>query len=86
MTNDGSMNITDYQTQVLNALDDRSGMLTGDVAKEVSPQFGHSRRTHSAAVKQWLLGLEKRGLVSRMDNQKPVLWVRCSAQNTLPTT
>jgi len=71
--------LTEYEQRTLATLDTDGGFTTGDVAKRVQPMFGHSMRTHSAAVRQWLLGLERRGLVKRLDDEKPVCWVKVNA-------
>lgn len=73
--------MTDYEKKVLAALDEHGAMLTRDVAAEVSPMFGQNNRTHSAAVRCWLLSLEKQGLVRRLDSQKPVCWLRAATAN-----
>lgn len=70
------MELTEYHQKILAALDTDGGFTTGDVAKRVSPLFGHNTRTHSAAVRSWLLQLEQAGLVRRLDDQKPVSWVK----------
>ena len=44
----------------------------------VSP-FNRTKRQHSGDVRSWLLDMEKRGLVKRMDDQKPVCWLRTKA-------
>ena len=68
--------LTDSDMKILGVLDTRGGTQTCDVASRVKPQFGHSKRTHSGAVRSWLIALEKLGLVKRLDNQKPVCWLR----------
>jgi len=76
------MELTEYEKKVLAALEWRGGMLTRDVADRVRPRFGNSQHQHSAAVRSWLMRLEKLGLVRRLDDKKPVCWVRtaCSRQ------
>ena len=56
--------------------DDLAESLTRDVAARVRPMFGTSVYMHSATVRSWLLHLEKLGLVRRLDDEKPVCWVR----------
>lgn len=68
------MELHDYHRKVLTVLDSDGGFTTGDIAKQVKPQFGHNARTHSGAVRSWLLQLETAGLVARLDDQKPVCW------------
>ncbi|AZW31529.1 hypothetical protein [Bordetella bronchiseptica] len=71
----------EYEKKVLAALDRPGAMLTRDVAAKVRPMFGHSTYTHSGAVRSWLLSLEKQGLVTRLDDKKPVCW-QLAAQPT----
>jgi len=73
--------LTDYEKKVLAALDEHGAMMTSDVATAVRPMFGNSNRMHSAAVRSWLLSLEKQGLVRRLDNQEPVFWLRAALAN-----
>lgn len=68
--------LSDYDRKILIVLDTVGGYTTSDVADRVWPEFGGSRRTHSAAVRSWLLDLEKKGLVKRLDDEKPVCWVK----------
>jgi hypothetical protein len=70
------MQLTAYHQKVLAQLDTRGGSTTSQVAGLVEPMFGHSRRTHSGAVRAWLLELEAAGLVRKLDDQKPVCWVK----------
>lgn len=64
-----------YQ-QILAALDTRGGLLTGDVANKVTPQLGHSRRTHSHAIRSLLLLLKAAGVVRELDGEKPSCWIK----------
>ncbi|WP_150670963.1 hypothetical protein [Pandoraea anhela] len=70
------MSLSEYDKKILGILDARGAYTTADVAKRVEPQFGHNRRTHSGAVRSWLLNLERQGLVRRLDDQKPVCWLK----------
>ena len=70
------MQLNSYHKKILARLDTHGGFTTGQIAKQVTPMFGHNRRTHSAAVRAWLLELKAAGLVCEMDNQKPVCWVK----------
>lgn len=72
------MNLSTYEQKILSALDTQGGYTTGDVAGKVHPQFGSNKRQHSGAVRSWLINLEKRGLVRKLDEQKPVCWVKTS--------
>ena len=67
---------SEYHQKILAVLDTRGGFTTGDVAARVAPMFGHNRRTHSGAVRQWLLELKSAGLVCELDAQKPVCWIK----------
>ena len=60
------------------ALDTRGATLTGEVAKAVQPPSGTNQRQHSGAIRSCLLGLEKKGLVRRLDDEKPICWVKIS--------
>lgn len=64
-----------YDTQILNALSGPGGRTTGDVAARCTPQFGHSRQTHTAYIRLRLLELQRAGRVKPLDEQKPVCWV-----------
>lgn len=70
------MKLTEYHQKVLAVLDTEAAFVTGDVAKRVTPRFGHSNRTHSGAVRSWLLELEHAGLVKRLDDQTPACWLK----------
>lgn len=65
----------EYEKKILSLLDDVGGYTTGIVADIVGPRFGHSKRAHSAFIRGKLLDLEKRGVVTRMDEGKPVCWM-----------
>lgn len=70
------MQLTDYEQKVLAALSTDGGFLTGDVASRVMFVISPNSRKQSAAVRALLVGLERKGLVRRMDDQKPVCWVK----------
>ena len=76
------MDLTDYERKVLAVLAADGGYTTGVVAERVSPMFGGNKRAHSSAVRSWLLGLERRGLVKRMDDEKPVCWMLAQGGET----
>lgn len=73
------MTLSDYDKKILAVLDTDGGFATGDVAKKVMPQFGRSVHAHSGAVRRWLIVLEGKGLVRKLDNDKPVCWVKTAA-------
>lgn len=64
-----------YDREIMSVLDEVSGTTTGDVARHVSTQSSNRRR-HSAFVRLMLLDLEHKGFVGRLDDQKPVCWVK----------
>lgn len=73
------MPLAEFETAILNVLDGQGGYTTGQIAERIDFQFGHNRRVHSAAVRTLLLGLEKRGVISRLDDQKPDCWVKATS-------
>lgn len=75
------MELSAYEQKTLDTLEGKGGYLTRDIAARVKPQFGQNKRAHSAAVRGWLRSLEKRGLVSRLDNELPVVWVAKSTSS-----
>lgn len=72
---------SDRGRDILAALDDRVGTLTGDVTRAVvsSEKVQSNARAESAIVRSILLDMEKMGWVDRLDNQKPVCWIRTPA-------
>lgn len=71
--------LTDYEHQILDLLSNKGATLAGDVAEYIQPRFGTNNRQHAGAVRKWLVSLEKQGLVRRLDNEKPVCWVKVSS-------
>ena len=65
------MTLGSDEIHVLKVLSLDGAYLTRDVARRT---IG-SGRMHSACVRQWLLELERKGLVRRMDEEKPVCWL-----------
>ena len=63
-----------WHHDILNFLDESGGFLTKYVGEKVWPQF--PARSRSQAARMHLLALERMGLVSKMDNDKPICWVR----------
>lgn len=63
------------EREILALLDTDGGFTTADVARRTTTRFGHNGRTHSAFVRSILLRLEAAGLVTRLDDQKPVCWL-----------
>ncbi|MCK8652985.1 Lrp/AsnC family transcriptional regulator [Ralstonia insidiosa] len=70
------MPLAEFETAILKVLDGPGGYTTGQVAERIDYQFGHNRRVHSAAVRTLLLGLERQGVIKRLDDQKPDCWVK----------
>ncbi|WP_175693959.1 hypothetical protein [Burkholderia ambifaria] len=68
--------LTEYDRKILAVLDTDGGFTTTEVARRVEPTFGGSRHTHAGAIRSWLVQLERRGLVKRLDDEKPVCWVK----------
>lgn len=68
---------TETEREILSRLTEEGGFTTGRVAKHVS-YCKFNKRARSAAVREWLLRLEREGLVAKLDDQKPVCWVRTS--------
>lgn len=71
----------DIRQVVLRTVDkvcsDNSGFCTGDIANLIGRQPGHeSNQQHSALIGRELRALEKAGLVGRLDDKKPVVWVK----------
>ena len=71
--------ITMRQAEILAVLGWGGGFVTGHIAALVPSVStrGLSRHVQSAWVRRELLQMEKAGLIKRLDNQKPVAWVRC---------
>lgn len=80
--------LTIHEIKVLKVLDGLGGYTTGEIARRVDFRFGHNARTHSARVRQILLGLQKTGLVTPIDDQKPVVWslYRMPRENPCPAS
>lgn len=52
-----------------------SGRTNADLAWRIARQPGiNTPRQHAAFVKGILLDMEKRGLIKRMDDEKPIVW------------
>ena len=67
------MSLSEYDKKILATLEGPGALLTRDIAKRVQPQFGNTRQ-HSGAIRSWLVQLERRGYVERLDDQKPTCW------------
>lgn len=50
------------------------GFTTGDIAQGIKSKIGHTRSMQSGAVLSILKGMEAKGMVSRIDDQKPIAW------------
>lgn len=69
--------MTDFQSCVLRAVaTTRFGQCVGDLRSLVGRQPGaETNKQHSAAISKALRELEKLGLVRRMDNELPIVWM-----------
>lgn len=63
--------LTDYDRKILKALDVTTARTTSEVARSVTPEFGGNRRRHAGAIRSWLAGLERQGMVKRIDAATP---------------
>jgi len=68
--------LTDFEQKILSVLGSDCGFTTARVAEQVTPIFGHNKRTHSGAIRSWLVRLRKKGYVRMLDDQKPDCWVK----------
>ena len=69
-----------YFQQILDALDVVGGFTTGQIAKKVKPMFGTNNRQHSGAIRSWLIELERKGLVRRLDDKLPTCWIKVAKE------
>lgn len=70
------MNLNEKLHAILNVLDENVGWRTGDVAETANVYQHLGKRIASAWARNDLIQLERLGLAGRLDNQKPVCWVR----------
>lgn len=73
--------LSDFQRAVLAAVNHfcafKHGHVTSELAECVGRQPGaDSDKQHTLAVRRALTALEERGLIGRMDDEYPVVWVR----------
>ena len=61
---------------LLQLLDGHGGYETGYLAQVLAKPAELSTHKHSANVRRVLLVLENKGLVKRLDDEKPVCWVK----------
>lgn len=73
--------MTDREKEILRVLDMNGFCTTRVVAQSVKFRTGFINRVHSARVRQLLLGMESRGLVRRLDAEKPVVWQRAKPEH-----
>lgn len=50
------------------------GLTTNRIAAKLGRTFGHNQRTYSGWVLSHLLRLEQKGLIFRLDDEKPIAW------------
>ena len=67
--------LTAFDREILAFLNTVGASTTAKVARNIS-RFGSNGHQQSGAALSWLRSLEKRGLVLRPDNEKPLVWVR----------
>lgn len=67
-----------YKAKILAVLKSagNGGCARFSIAARITPQYGHSSRTHAAYIHGLLRDLEHDGLVRRIDDQKPIIWVK----------
>lgn len=71
------MKLNYIHREILDQLDTVAGRMTRDIAKHISIQDSRPR-AHSQFVRMYILQLEKAGLVRKLDDKKPVCWVKVS--------
>ncbi|MCA3183936.1 hypothetical protein [Cupriavidus sp.] len=64
----------EHESEVLRALRGTGASTTSVVAYSVGFRYGNNRM-HGQYVRRLLLDLEMRGLVTRLDDEKPVCWM-----------
>lgn len=69
----------DLDARILAILGTDGGYTTGDVAARCPHGPAPSKRDWTMVVRKRLLALRQQGLVSELDDQKPVCWVRVPA-------
>ena len=72
-----SLDLIDWK--ILGVVDERAGSTALQVADEAKLSVGLNGRMRSGAARSWLKSLEGRGLVAKMDDLKPICWVRTTA-------
>lgn len=71
-----------WRQNILDELGDLGGgFTTGDLAKKIPSNHSHNNREHSAAVRALLVEMESEGLVRKMDDLKPVCWIKNKGQS-----
>lgn len=72
--------LSSHDRQVLNTLEDVGASTTRAIADQVGFRFGHNNHTQSAYVLGILRDLERHGYVRRLDEEKPIAWLRVAVQ------
>lgn len=70
------MKLDRYDIAILSELAEDASFCTAEIDVQVVPW---NRRSNSQVVLRRLKSLELRGLVARLDDEKPVAWVRAKA-------
>ena len=72
--------LVEHEYAILAVLDEDGGITTGQVSQSAQLSYcAHNARMRSGAVRSWLVGLQREGLVAPLDDEKPICWVRTAA-------
>ena len=71
--------MSDHVEKILAVLTTTGGFTTGRVARMAEIRFGCNGHQNSGYVRQVLLSMERAGLVRKLDDDKPVCWVKVDA-------
>lgn len=66
----------EIERRILLALATDGGLTSYDVATLAEIKVGCSPRVRSGAALSWLKRMETKGLVRRMDDEKPIAWIK----------
>ncbi|WP_053077654.1 hypothetical protein [Burkholderia cepacia] len=68
--------LTEYERKILTVPDTQGGVTIGDVAHQMMAMSTGNHRMHAGAIRWWFVQLERPGLVKRLDEEKPVCWIK----------
>jgi hypothetical protein len=71
-----TMDLTPIDQAILSSLQKDGGWIIRDIAGGIPQPAGMSNRQHSALINQRLHIMETNGLVRRLDDEKPIAWVK----------